>query len=49
MGKVVLTGKGALLLIVDSDGLVLAVVEVFLPVFIGLEEPEEDDKAEGEE
>ena len=39
-----------MLLIADSDGLVLTIVEVFLPVFIGLEQPEEDNKEDrGEE
>ena len=31
-----------LLLVGDGDGFVLAVIEVLLPVFVGLEEPQED-------
>ena len=30
------------LLISDGDGLVLAIIEILFPIFIGLKEPEED-------
>ena len=30
------------LLVGDGDGFVLAVIEVLLPVFVGLEQPQED-------
>ena len=34
------------LLIGDGDGLILSVIEVFFPIFVGLEEPKEDDDNE---